>query len=275
MYVGIDIGGTKTLATVLNNDGKIVEQTKFPTAKNYDHFLLELRNALAHFKHTEFKAGGVGMPVTSFQRDHGRGVSFGNLPWHCVSVQHDIEKIVHCPIVLENDAKMAALSEALLLKKTFDKVLYVTVSTGIGYGFIDSGKIDTNVGDGGGRTILLDHRGKMTPWEDFASGRAIVARYGKIAEDIHDDETWTKICRDIAQGLIQLIAITQPEVIVIGGSVGTYFNRYGHILKAELKKYHVPLITMPELRGAERPEQAVVYGCYDLAKQTYGHAHAA
>lgn len=273
MYVGIDIGGTKTLATVLTNDGEIVEQTKFPTPKKYDHFLLELRNALVHFKHNDFKAGGVGMPVTDFDRKYGRGISYGNLPWKNVPIQHDIERIVKCPIIVDNDAKLAALSEAMLLKQEFSKVLYVTVSTGIGYGFVDDGIIDENIGDGGGRTIMLEHKGKLTPWEDFASGRAIVARYHKRAMDITEHDTWKAICRDLAKGMIQLVAITQPEVIVIGGSVGTYFDRFGALLAAELKLYHVPLLDMPELRGAARAEQAVVYGAYDLAKRTYGHAN--
>ena len=270
MYVGIDIGGTKTLVTVLTADGEIRERFKFPTPPNYGHFLLELAHTLHHFTHHDFLAAGVGMPVTVFDRTHGRGVSFGNLPWKNVNIQHDIEKLVHCPIVLENDAKMAALSEALYIKKEFKRVLYVTISTGIGVGFVDHGVIDINIGDGGGRAILLEHQGKQTPWEDFASGRAIVAHYGKRAEDIHDAETWTRICRDLAKGFIELIAIIQPEVIVIGGSVGTYFDRYGKILAAEIKKYHVPLVPMPALRQAQRPEEAVVYGCYDLAKQVYG-----
>jgi glucokinase len=272
MYVGIDIGGTKTLVAVLNAHGVITEHAKFPTSKNYEEFLELLSSTLATFKTRDFRAGGVGMPVTVFDRKHGRGVSFGNLPWRNVPVQHDIERICDCPIVIENDAKLAALSEAMLLKGTYRKVLYVTVSTGIGIGLVVNGVIDTNIGDGGGRAILLDHKGKITSWEDFASGRAIVERYGKKAMDITDEATWKQISRDLAKGFIELIAIMQPEVIVIGGSVGTYFDRYGDLLAKEIEKYHMPLLTLPKLRKAERPEEAVVYGCYDLAKLTYRHA---
>ena len=275
MYVGIDIGGTKTLVAVLNAHGVVIESFKFPTPKKYDNFLLELAHTLAHFKHQEFLAGGVGMPVTVFDRAHERAINFGNLPWKNVPVQHDVEKLFHCPFVVENDAKMAALSEANLLKKQYNKVLYVTVSTGIGYGLVTDGIIDSNIGDGGGRAILLEHKGKLQPWEDFASGHALVGRYGKLAEQIHDKETWTAICRDLAKGFVHLIAITEPEVIVIGGSVGRYFDRYGDILAAEIKKYHIPLVPLPALRSAQRPEEAVVFGCYDYAKQKFGHAVAA
>lgn len=275
MYVGVDIGGTKTLVAVLNNHGEIREERKFPTPRHYDHFLLELRNVLVHFKEHEFHAAGVGMPVTVFDRKHGEGINFGNLPWRNVPVQHDLEKILKCPVVLENDAKMAALSEAMLLKDEYSSVLYITVSTGIGYGLVVDGEIDPNIGDGGGRTIVLDYKGKHTPWESFASGHAIVERYGKMAKDIRDDETWKKVSRDIAKGLIELIAITEPQAVVVGGSVGTYFNQYHSFLSQELKKYHVPLMKMPKLLQAQRPEKAVVYGCYDRAKQLYGAPNAA
>lgn len=269
--MGVDVGGTKTLVATLDDHGVIKERQKFPTPKDYQEFLKELERTIQSFETKEFRAGGVGMPVTSgFDRQHGRGGSFSNLPWRNVNMQADVEKIGHCPIVVENDAKLAALSEAMLLKDRYKLVLYVTVSTGIGFGLVNNGVIDTSVGDGGGRTLALDHKGKMTPWEDFAGGRAIVERYGKRAEDITEASTWQSISRDLAKGLVQLIAIMQPEVIVFGGSVGNYFERFHKHLMTELEKYSIPLVTLPKLVEAQRPEAAVVYGCYDLAKQRFG-----
>lgn len=267
--MGVDVGGTKTLVAVLDAHGVIIEKTKFPTPTDYQQFLFDLAQAAENFAHDDFRAGGVGIPAARIDRPHGIGVVFANLPWKNVPVQQDLEKIFHCPFVLENDAKLGGLSEAMLLQHKFKSVLYLTISTGIGLGLTVNGEIDPNVGDGGGRTILLEHKGQLVPWEDFASGRAIVERYGKMAMEITDKATWRKICRDLAQGMIELIAIAQPEVIVIGGSVGTYFERYHELLAEEIKRYHIPLITLPKLRQAQRPEEAVVYGCYDLAKATY------
>lgn len=275
MYVGVDVGGTKTLVATLTNDGVIKESRKFPTPQNYHHFLLELRHAVAFLTTKDFIAGAVAIPATQIDRTHGIGVSFGNLPWKHVPILADVEKILQCPMVLENDAKLAGLSEAMLLKHEYERVLYITISTGIGYGFTVNGVIDTNIGDAGGKDILLPHRGKTVPWESFASGKAIFEHYGKRAEDIHDEATWKAIVRNLGLGFIELIAVMQPEVIVIGGGVGTYFDRYEHLLKAELKKYELPLLKLPALRQAQRPEQAVVYGCYDLAKATFGVKHHA
>lgn len=269
MYIGVDVGGTKTLIAALTDDGVIVESRKFPTPKSYKNFLLEVSHALHHMEHQDFKAGGAGIPVTNFNRDTGRAVNFGNLPWHNVLVQHDLEKIFKCPFVVNNDAKMASLSESMLLKDKFHRVLYVTISTGIGYALTVNHKLDDNVGDAGGRTIMLEHDGKLQPWESFASGKAIVARYGKRAEDIHDNETWKKIVRELTQGFLELIAIMQPDIIVVGGSVGNYFERYMAFLEAELKRYETPLLPIPPLHKAGRPEEAVIFGCYDLAKAEF------
>ena len=212
------------------------------------------------------------MPVTVFDRKRGVGVNFGNLPWSNVPIQQDIEMMFDCLIAIENDAKLGGLSESLLLKGKYSKVLYVTVSTGIGIALIVDNVIDINIGDGGGRNIMLEHQGKVVPWESFASGHAIVERYGKRASDINDNETWRKITRDLSLGLIELIAIAEPDVIIIGGSVGTYFEKYGKLLDEALQKYHLPLVPIPPLIGAKRAEDAVVYGCYDIAKQVFGNA---
>jgi predicted NBD/HSP70 family sugar kinase len=271
MYAGIDIGGSKTLVASLDDNGVILEKVKFPTPKSYDDFLSKLASSVQSLEHRDFRAAGVGAPATHLDRRNGIGISFGNLPWKRVPLLHDAEKLLGCPVALENDAKVAALSEAMMVKDEFQKVLYVTVSTGIGIGLVINRVIDTSVGDGGGRLMELEYKGKLTPWENFASGRAIVERYGKKAQDITDASTWRSIARDLATGLVELIALFQPEVIIFGGSVGTYFDRFGAALQAELNHHRTPLIDMPQLRGAARPELAVVYGCYDLAVQHFGH----
>jgi predicted NBD/HSP70 family sugar kinase len=114
--------------------------------------------------------------------------------------------------------------------------------------------------------MLLEHHGKMVTWESFASGKAIVKRFGKRAEDIHDAKTWKIISHDISLGLIDLIAVLQPEVIVFGGGVDIFFERFKEHLEDALKKYETPLTPIPPLIKAARPNEAVVYGCYDYAK---------
>lgn len=270
MYVGIDVGGSKILMGTLTNQGVIKQSLKVPTPHNYHEFLDAVRTTFASFDHQDFKAAGVAIPATKIDRGEGIGIAFGNLSWKNVPIQADIEKMVHCPVVVENDAKLACLSEAKLIPQ-YRKVLYITVSTGIGTGLVVDGKIDSHIGDGGGRTMLMEHKGKIMPWETFASGKAIVERFGKRASDITDDATWALIAHDLSLGFMELIAICEPDVIVVGGSVGSYFERLKPHLQRALKDLETPLLRVPPLRKAQRPEEAVLYGCYDLAKETYGN----
>lgn len=268
MYIAIDVGGTKTLVASLDESGIIQEQFRFPTPQDYGEFLKELAIHVAKLPTHDFRACGIGIPAV-IDRTNGIGVAFAHLDWHNVPVHADVEKIVKCPVALENDSKLAALSEAMLVKH-MRKVLYVTVSTGIGTGYIVGQKIDPDLANNEGGHMLLEHNGRYRRWEDFASGRAIYRKHGKKVSDIEDVATLREIARNIAIGLIDLIAVLTPDIVVLGGSVGTHYVKYGKFLQEYLNRYDNPMIQLPKIQAAGRPEQAVIYGCYDLARQVYG-----
>lgn len=266
MYLGIDIGGSKTLIAKLSSEGVIIQKTKYVTSKLYPEFLKSLR--LSDYSHTDYKCAVVAAPG-NINRKEGTVVNFGNLDWENVPLASDIEKIFNCPVLIENDAKLAALSESMLVKNTYSRVLYVTVSTGIGYAFVHNQKIDLDVGDTGGKAMLFNKNNQFMPWEEYASGKSIVSRFGKMAKDIKDEATWKIIAKNLSDGLIELIAIFEPEVIIFGGSVGEYFDRYGKFLETYLKQRHIPLVSLPNLIKAQRPNEAVIFGCFDYAKQFF------
>jgi predicted NBD/HSP70 family sugar kinase len=269
MYVGIDIGGTKTLVATLDDAGQIVESQKFPTPKVYAGLLEGFKQTLEGFKDQTFQAGGIGVPG-QIDREHGISLGSPHVEWKDVPLQADCQEIFDCPFVIDNDANLAGLSEAMLHKDS-QTVLYITVSTGIGIGVVRNQKLDPTLLKSEGGHITLPYRDKLVAWEDFASGRAIYERFGKKAADITDPEDWKIIAHNLSLGFFEHIAIIQPDLIIIGGSIGTYFDRYGTYLEAELKRYELPIVPIPKVIQAQRPEQAVIYGCYDLAKQAYGN----
>lgn len=268
MYLGIDIGGTKTLIGALDDRGMIIESVKFLTPQIYPELLKEISVNVAKLSTKEFIATGVAAPGR-VDRQHGIAVAFGNLPWQNIPLKQDIHRLVKCPVVVDNDANLAGLSEAMLIKQ-HRTVLYVTISTGIGTGVINNQRIDPAFADSEGGQIMLEHKGKLRPWEDFASGQAIVRRFGKRADEIEDQATWKIISHDIAIGLFDLITFIQPDAVVLGGGVCTNLSKFDELLQAELKHFETPITPIPPIYRAQRPEQAVVYGCYDLARSTYG-----
>lgn len=274
MHLGVDIGGTKTLVAVLDANGVIVEQQKFATPKVYDDFLKALKDTVGHFSNQDYLSAGVAVPGR-LDRHKGLLLNLGNLPWRNEPIQADCESILNCPVVIENDAKMAGLSESMLNRDT-STILYVTVSTGIGTSVIHDQKLDPSMLNSEGGQMMLPFKGKLATWESFASGRAIAEKFGKQAAEIDpaDTETWRYIARNLSVGIFELITVVEPDLVIVGGSIGTYFNNYAGLLVAELKKYETPLVPIPRIIQAQRSETAAIYGCYDLAKQVFPHAIA-
>lgn len=275
MILTIDIGATKVLLAVFTQNGLIKETLKFATPENYPDLIDEIKNNLNKLKLNDYSCAIVAVPG-KLDRINGIGLAFGNRDWTNVPIASDIEKITNCPVRIENDTKLAALSEAILIIKDYKKVLYVTISTGISSGLIINGVIDPDLADSESGHMRLPYKGKLEIWQKFASGKAIVKKYGKRASDIEasDKKTWNEIAYNISLGLIELISVIQPEVIILGGGVGTHFQKYKEPLLKELKKYEIPLVPIPPIKKAIRPEEAVIYGCYELSKQLFAHVHS-
>ncbi len=268
MYLAIDIGGTKTLLAIFSNDGKIVQRHKFATPLEYADFLKTLQKELKLLRHHDFERIVVAVPAR-LDHEHGVAVAFGNRPWERVPIRKDLEHILQAPVILGNDAKLAGLSEALLITHEFRKVLYITISTGINSALIIDGKLDRNTLDSEAGQLLLEYNGRLTDWEDFGSGRAFQTKFGKRVSDITDPHAWYYIARNIAIGLVDLMATYMPEVIVLGGGVGQHLDKFEDRLLEELKIYENPMLPIPAIRKAQRAEEAVIYGCYEVASR--GH----
>jgi len=268
MYLAIDVGASKTLLAVFSPDGQLLGEHRFPTSKDYHKFLVDFKKTFeSNFASYQLLACCCAIPG-KVDRARGIGKNFGNLDWANIAVASDLGKILGgLPIYVENDANLGGLSEALLVHKKYKKVLYLTISTGIGDGIIINGKIDDGLADSEAGHMLIERDGKVQKWEDFASGRALKARYGKLAKDISDPHIWKEFAHDIALGLNELLAVIQPEVVIIGGGVGKYFDKFGDLLAQELSSHPNKMVEIPPLVKAARPEEAVIYGCYEFIKQ--------
>lgn len=275
MFGAVDIGGTKTLIAVFDKKGEVIEQIKFPTPKNYEEFKTELANNVAKLTTDGFIRVVVAIPGR-IDRKHGIALAFGNLDWTNLPFQQDMEPIFNAPVILENDAKLASLSEAIRVKDKYRKVLYVTISTGIGAGLIIDGKIDKNFEDMEAGQMLLEHQGRLVDWEDFGSGRAFQEKFGKRVSDVADDnhEAWYWFARNIAIGLVTLMATLTPEVIILGGGAGAHLEKFKDRLDEQLKIYENPMFAIPPIIKAQNAEEAVIYGCYELAKQHHAKVTA-
>jgi glucokinase len=264
MLVTVDTGGTKTLVAGFGRDGRIGRTIKFPTPRKQEDYVTLLREILQeNYSHERVEAIVVALP--GIVKD-GVAIWCNNLGWKNFAAQKALSGVLgDAPVLIENDANLAGLAETRALKPMPLSSLYVTVSTGIGTGIIINGRIDPGLQKSEGGRMLVEFDGVVREWESFASGKAIYATYEKYARDITSKRTWHQIADRISRGFLAVIPLLQPDVIVIGGSIGTYFDRYGEQLEGILREKLPPHIPCPTLRQAKHPETAVIYGCYYYA----------
>lgn len=260
MIIAIDTGGTKTLIESFDKAGTKTFIDKFPTPLETDEYIAQTVAAIP--KTEPIEAIVVAMPGIV---EDGVVAHMGNLPWRNFDVQRALEAhFPDIPVHIENDANLGGLGEVCMRAGAPSRCLYLTVSTGIGGGFIVDRHIDpflatTEVGH-----MMLDYAGKLQRWEHFASGKAIKNEWGKLASEIDSEEEWQSLAERISKGLLVLLPTLRPEIVVIGGGVGTHFAKFSRYLQDILEQNLEPIYICPVV-GAEHPEEAVIYGCYYYA----------
>ncbi|MEO5949133.1 MAG: ROK family protein [Candidatus Saccharimonas sp.] len=265
MIITIDTGGTKTLVSSFGKNGRMGESIKFPTPPKPKDYVATLTSIVRErYSHETVDAIVIALP--GIVRD-GVAIWCQNLGWSNFEAVKELKDLLPgVPVLVENDANLAGLSETRELHPMPVSSLYITISTGIGSGICTNGYIDPGLRYSEAGRALVEYDGRVQPWESFASGHAIVAVYKKFARDITSKRTWRQIADRISRGFLAVIPILQPDVIIIGGSVGTYFDRYALFLEGILKEHLPPHIPCPKIVQAQHPEEAVIYGCYYYGK---------
>ena len=261
MIIAVDTGGTKTLVAAFSDEGAIKEEIKFPTPKNKKEWVRQLRQAIEDITH-EARIDVIVVAIPGIVKS-GVAIWCNHLLWANYNVQAEIEaQFPGVPVLVENDANLGGLGEVRRLKNIPSSALYVTISTGIGTGFISNGVIDPGLRLSEGGRSLIEYNGVVQEWEMFGAGSSVYAAYGKFARDIHSKRIWKQIADRFSRGFLAIIPLAQPDVIIIGGSMGTYFDRYEEALLGILREKMPPHIPVPKFSKAKDAEKAVIYGCY-------------
>lgn len=259
------------MVATLSDDGGIKDSRRFPTSHDYDQFLRDLDGNLKQLDLGDDYTACAGIPGL-LDRNAGIVQALGNLPWRDKPIGGDISKLLGGrPVLIENDSQLAGLSEAQLVKERYKNVLFLTVSTGIGGGLVQDGRLVNALVDSESGKMPLEHEGRIQHWEDFAGGRSVLKRFNKKASDVTSDDEWRQIGESIAYGLGAVCSVLQPEVVILGGSVGKYADRYADTILRYLKEHLHPVVRQPQaILPAQRSDDAVIYGCYELLRQTDG-----
>ncbi len=250
--LGLDIGGTKMAAGVVDADGRVDGFVVAPTDAERGPrdglerlFALGRRAVTASGAATEEIAGigiGCGGPL-----DSARGVLIAplHLPgWTDVPIADLAAASFDLAAVLENDATAAAAAEHRYgAGRGTRNMVYLTVSTGVGGGVVIDGRLFRGSTGNGGELghVTVDWHGRRCLGcgrrgclEAYASGTSIAERAREqgmdvassadvaaaaLAGDVVATRVWDETCEALACGITSLANLFEPELVVIGGGV--------------------------------------------------------
>jgi glucokinase len=270
----LDIGGTKIAASV-GRDAAIGVVRREPTPSASP--LTALRGLVETVMEGKLPEAIAISAPGPFDRDRGALLNPPGMPasWHGLDLAHQLGQRFDCPVVVENDANCAALAEAKLGAGAGSRtVAYWTVSTGIGSGIVQDGRLVLGRHDTeGGHMVLWPgwlggppcHCGGAGCLEALASGRAIARRYGIAADHLADPEAWMEIGRWIGLATVNVTTLHDPDVVVFGGGVCANWQRFAPSL-FETVEHYLRLQPRPEIVLGNLGEERSLLGALLVAE---------
>ncbi len=194
LAIGVDIGGTKIAAGVVDDDGAIVAQTRRDTdstdAHSVDLGVVDVCRELM----ADFEVGAIGLAAPGFVSSDRATVSFTpNLPWR----DHDLRGAVAgalrstVPIVVENDANAAGWAEFQFgVARDVQDMVTLTLGTGLGGAIVSGGLLLRGrwgvAAEIGHMRVVPDGHycgcGQNGCWEQYISGSALVRDAQGVAQ---------------------------------------------------------------------------------------------
>jgi glucokinase len=253
--IGVDVGGTKIAAGIVNPQGKILDEVRYPTPHSPRTLIENIAKAIKEVGDGR-EAGGVCLAVPGLIRASENKVVFSpNL--HAIEgipLKDELESRIGLPLTVENDGNAAAWGEFRFgVGSEADHLVFVTLGTGIGGGVITHGVLMRGAQGSGGELghVTVQATGPRCACgnhgclEALASGSALARRARELAienpgsalghlatrrqilgEDVTElarqgDEVALCVLEETGRwlgiGLAAFVNIFNPEVVAVGG----------------------------------------------------------
>ncbi|PKK38941.1 Glucokinase [Clostridiaceae bacterium JG1575] len=295
IVVGLDVGGTSIKAGLFEGN-RLVLREKRATPKQQG-----AQGVLDHLTQTVWRL----LEKAGAQREDLRGVGLGvpgpvrggvclravNLGWENLPVAKLLQEGMDCPVLIANDANLAALGEASAMERAPKNMVLVTLGTGIGAGLLQNGRIlEGRHGLAGelGHMIMVPHGrrctcGRSGCLEMYSSGRGLAQNYSELKGEpmeVKDlmgptnplrQKALDKGARMLAQALANVANVVDPEVFVLGGGVMEGFPELLFMVRTHYERFALLKAKEIPVIRAQLGNEAGLYGALELVlKNTPG-----
>lgn len=243
--LGVDIGGTKIAGARVAVDGQVMAHTTRATTADDPEGILDALEEIFQELGGADSLPAVGVAVAAFLNQSRDTIYFSpNIAWQDFPLKQRVSERLGVPVVLENDANAAGWGEFRFgAGSDVSSMLMLTLGTGVGGALVDNGRLLVGgfgmagelghiIIEPGGRLCGCGNHGCL---EQYASGTALMrdAReslgepsltQAQLTELLMQQnpvalEALDGVARALGRGITSLVAVTDPERIVIGGGV--------------------------------------------------------
>lgn len=251
MYVGFDIGGTTIKYGLLAKTGAVLTQSAIATPQDKAALLAALVNIVQDYQATTPDILGVGISAPGIIQKDGFMLTAGALKaLYGTNLKVELEERIGLPVAVENDGNAAAIAERWQGNaQGIDNYLCIVLGTGLGAGIVLNGEvyrgqhgmagefgwmlIDQLPKEGNIELVSMNWRGavilglcrqysealqKIDPEAAEIIDARIIFQRRKAGEKLAT-ELIAHYLQDLAVMLVNLVAVFDPERILIGGGI--------------------------------------------------------
>jgi glucokinase len=280
MILAIDIGGTKFTLAAFDGERTVRRESRATDAAGGRAWLLQQISEIVLLWRNElsFERCGIGFggPVDFAAQRVVRSTHVSG--WSGFDLCGFVRGIAGAPAIMDNDANAGAVGEARFgAGRGCSSLFYMTLSTGIGGGIYQNGRVwrgaDSYAGEIGHLTIHPDGPeclcGARGCFERMCCGLWLQRDYGRSAKELLENGDFvSRYVIDLALGLKAAIMLLNPERIVIGGGI----SKAGEILFGPLRQELRRQITSwssarVDCVQSNLGDDSVLYGALALAQE--------
>ena len=257
LRIGIDIGGTKIVAIILDREGREQARSRMDMPHEYGATIANVSDAVSQIERQTGRAAHIGISMPGVIGEAGEPLLVANLPWlQGKPFRSDLEQVFDREVRIGNDANCFALSEAVDGAAAGANVVFgVILGTGVGGGVVVGGRV---INGANGTAGEWGHN--PLPWREASDGAEIACGCGQLG----CIETWLNgaaLSRDylaaarksaagkeiaslaaagdeparkaitryesrLARALSAAINFLDPDVIVLGGGLSAISSLY-------------------------------------------------
>jgi len=272
--LGIDLGGTKIEAIIIDDQFQVIDRKRIPTLRDegYDAIIKRIIDLSKEMIGIGDISGPIGIctpgtiEATTGLLKNSNTVCLIGKP-----IQQDMENVLGIPVLMENDANCFALAESTIgAAKKYDVVFGVILGTGCGAGIVMNKKVHRGAngiaGEWGHHTLYPDGRGcycgNKGCTESYISGTALESEWkeltGKFSTvtDVIDNKMYEahpewkeNFMMNFGRALSNVIDILDPDAIVLGGGLSKVDLLYTEGMQAAYKESFSEIVRTPIIKN--------------------------